>query len=259
MLARSLIVRMRLDLTAAVDDADIEPASEDEYEDKNAMQLVSSVAHRKWIAHPKSLRLSTRPRPALNPDGTRPRTFTRISKSGTMPAFVFGFSHSVDDVANRLVEETLMPMFRKLHPEKSGWNLSLVNVCATSMSLTASDGKDGAGRDIGRMFRRQGDVLKEWKVDDIDMAPSENESDDQQAEVEDFVDAIGNVANDPSSDYPALGSEDFQSFTQDSNLSDDGWDSENDMQDPGESCKVCGAVMPPFAMLAHERFHVLPD
>lgn len=259
MLARSLIRRMRLDLTAPLDDADMEPASEEE--DHNIIQPVSATASRRWIAHPKALRLSTRPRSPLNPDGTRSRTFNRISKSGTMPTFVLNFSIAVDDLAERLVEEALMPLFRKLHPEKSGWNLSLVNVCATNMSVTASDGKDGVGRDIGRMFRRQEDVLKEWKVEDIDIAPSEDEDElkDWQADMGGLDDASGNAVHDQPLDYTALGSEDFGAFTQDSPNVDDGWDSEDGMHDPGETCKVCGAVMPPFAMPAHERFHALPD
>jgi len=257
MLAGSLIKRMRLDLTAPLDDDDMQLISEEE--DDNTTQPINNTVFRRWIAHPKALRLSTRPRPPLNPDGTRSRMFTRISKSVSMPTFVFSFSLGVDDLADKLVDEALMPLFRKLHAEKSGWNLSLVNVCATSMSLTASDGKDGAGRDIGRMFKRQENVLKEWKIDDVDMAPSEDESDDQQARKEGLNTTDGNIAHDQPLDHPSLGSEGFRAFTQESFHGDDGWDSEEDMQDPGESCKVCGAVMPPFAMLAHERFHSLSD
>lgn len=255
---------MRLDLTAPVDHADMKPAPEDEVEVENmdeiSMQNISVIASRRWIAHPKVLRLSTRPRPPLNPDGTRPRTFTRISKSASMPAFVSSFSHGVDDLADRLVDEALIPLFRKLHPEKSGWNLSLVNVCATSMSLTASDGKDGAGRDIEWMFRRQEDVLKEWKIDDIDIAPSDVASNSHQFEINHVDDTNGGVIYGQSLGHPTLDAEDFRLFTQNSNYSgDDGWNSDDDVQDPGETCKVCGAVMPRFAVLAHERFHVLPD
>ncbi|KAK4695110.1 hypothetical protein P7C71_g2586, partial [Lecanoromycetidae sp. Uapishka_2] len=250
---------MRMDLTAPLEDVDIEPASGEEDDDDNHMQPVSAMAHRRWIAHPKALRLSTRPRPPINPDGTRSRTFTRISKTGMMPGYIFGLSQSVEDLAEKLVEEALMPLFRKLHPEKSGWNLSLVNICATSMSLTASDGKDGAGRDIERMFRRQVDTLKEWKFEDVNVSPSDKECGDHRHDMEVLDDNDGSFPYDQPLRYPTLGSEELRFFRDHSSSDDDGWDSDNDMQDQGECCQVCGAVMPAFAMLAHERFHVLPD
>ena len=100
-----------------------------------------------------------------------------------MPSYIFSLTVSIEVLSAKLVEEALMPLFKKLHPEKSDWNLSLVNVCATNMATTASDsrGKGGSGRDISRMFRRQDEVLREWRVEDRDVAPSpeaENEDDD---------------------------------------------------------------------------------
>lgn len=249
MLAGSLIKRMRLDLTTFADDDDVgtlSDAEDDQNHDGNASQS------RRWIAHPRTLRLSTRPRPPLNPDGTRPRTFTRISKSGSMPSFVFSLITNVDVLSDKLVEETLMPLFRKLHPEKSGWNLSLVNICATSMSMTAGDSKDGAGRDISRMFRRQKDVLKDWKVEDVDMAPSDDEDGFEQQPR-----AVQEFSEDHRLDGHC-GSEDLRQSTQESYTGDDAWDSGED-NPLGDACRVCGAVMPSFAMLAHERFHSLPD
>ena len=255
MLSTSLIKRMRLDLTSALDEDDMEITSEEE--DDAPVQVDSAATPRRWIAHPNILRLSTRPRPPLNPDGTRSRTFKRISKSTNMPIFVFSFAHGVDVLANRLVEETLVPLFHKLHPEKSEWNLSLVNVCATNMSLTASDGKDGAGRDISRMFRRQDDLLREWKVEDVDIAPS-NAFNDQRIP-DDGDDRIEDkIAQQDPLEHPPLGS-DLRTFTQESLRGKDEWDSDEEMQDAGDSCSICGAVMPPYAMLAHERFHDLPD
>ena len=67
-LAKSLITRMRIDLLAEVEDRS---AEERNYAD--GMPL------RKWLAHPKTLRLTTRPRQPLQPDGTRVRSFNRIS------------------------------------------------------------------------------------------------------------------------------------------------------------------------------------
>jgi len=171
-----------------------------------------------------------------------------------MPTFVFSFGESVDVLAEKLVNEALIPSFRRLHPEKSGWDLSLVNVAATNMAEAASDGKDGAGRDIGRMFKRQEDVLKEWKVEDRDTAPSEG--DDEDPATDQANDGQHKTAEGCFGDVNLHGSEDSLQFTQESHA-DGSWDSEDKFL--GDACAICGAVMPPFAMVAHERFHNLPD
>lgn len=246
---------MRLDLTLLVDGGvmgrDLEGEREDLALDNKA------TASRGWIAHPKTLRLSTRPRPPLNPDGTRSRNFTRISKSSSMPSFVLSLAQDITVLAERLVEENLLPLFRKLHSEKSGWNLSLVNICATNMSMTASEGNSGAGRDIGRMLRRQEDVLKDWKVADVDVAPFDDELDGRQIE----QDNIGQIERETSSrhlpDHVGLGSEEVLPSMQGSFFGDDAWDSEGEENDMGDRCQICGATMPSFAMDAHERFHSL--
>lgn len=254
MLSRSLIKRMRLDLTSHPEDK-----LEEEFSDtKEAPPSHSTTPETlRWIAHPRTIRLSTRPRPPLSLDGSRPRTFNRISKSGPMPAFVFNLSSSIDALSDKLLADTLMPLFRKLHPEKSGWNLSLVNVCATNIAITANDGKRGAGRDIARMFQRQDDVLRDWKVVDIDMEPSDDEFEGQ---LPGRLTHEGNKAKidfTGSCDEFTRGSEDARTRTQGSNV--DAWDSEPDDVDAGEVCKTCGVVMPTFAMVAHDRFHDLRE
>ena len=248
---------MRIDLTSTTEDDNI--GMDIEEGDEEQLQTGSAVASLTWMAHPKTLRLSTRPRLALNPDGTRSRTFNRISKSTNMPTFVFNFAQGVDIIADKLVEESLLPLFRKLHPEKAGWNLSLVNLCATNMSPTASDAKDGAGRDIGRMFKRQDDTLREWKVEDVDIAPSDEDENDQQRLTNDLDAGKTVVAQEHALALPSVGSEDLHAFTQETLQEDVPWDSDDDMHDLGDTCGICGAVMPSYAMLAHERFHDLPD
>ena len=109
MLATSLLTRMHTDLL-----------EDDEDTGSGKMQ--------RWIAHPKTIRLSTRPRPPLNANGTRTRSFNRISKSGPLPSFAFNLKDSIDSIVKKLVQETLIPMFRRLHPQQSGWNLSLMNI-----------------------------------------------------------------------------------------------------------------------------------
>lgn len=258
MLSTSLIKRMRLDLTSLVDDGDIGIALEGEEED--LASDTKATADRRWIAHPKTLRLSTRPRPPLNPDGTRSRTFTRISKSSSMPSFVLSLDQDITVLAERFVEEALLPLFRKLHPERSGWNLSLVNLCATNMSLTASEGKAGAGRDIGRMLRRQKDVLKGWKIADVDVPPSDDEPDepgDRQMEQDDNRQVESGISSRYPLDHVGLGSEDALQATQGSSFGGEAWDSEGEENQLGDKCQKCGATMPFFAMVAHERFHSL--
>ncbi|WPH04997.1 Hypothetical protein R9X50_00789500 [Acrodontium crateriforme] len=162
-LAKSLIRRMHKDLVADDDDVIEEVQSE--------TTTSSSLASKKWLAYPKTVRLSTRPRPALRPDGTRPRSFKRLSHSAPLPRFIFSLSTNIDSLADRLVNEVLIAMFRKLHPEKQGWNLSLVNLAVTNMAETAGVTKTASGRDISHMFKKQDDVLRDFRVTDFTPPP----------------------------------------------------------------------------------------
>jgi DNA polymerase iota len=234
-LATSLVKRMHVDLLEDEDDAD-------------------SGFSKRWIAHPRTIRLSTRPRPPLNSDGTRTRSFNRISRSGPLPNFIFNLKDSVDAIIEKLVQETLIPMFRKLHPYPSGWNLSLVNIGVTNMVETASEDGKGGGRDIGRMFKRQEEVLKAWKVEDRDMPP------DPIPDVTNESHAA--VLTDPSAgnEVPGnlmTGSEDRIYPTQNTLDEQAEWEDEVDEDENREICHECGATMPAFAMAAHERFHSL--
>ncbi|KAK0108482.1 hypothetical protein ONS95_003285 [Cadophora gregata] len=231
-LATSLVKRMHTDLLEDGGDAE--------------------TTARRWIAHPKTIRLSTRPRPPMNSDGTRTRTFNRISRSGPLPTSVFSLKDGVDAVVEKLVQETLIPMFRKLHPYPSGWNLSLVNIGVTNMIEAASETGKGGGRDISRMFERQEEVLKEWKVEDKDVPP------DPIATKK--LESADERQTDPSAGkevWPVVaGSEDTILPTQNT-IDDMGvWEEDEEDDDNREQCHTCGAIMPSFAMAAHERFHV---
>ncbi|KIW90191.1 uncharacterized protein Z519_08834 [Cladophialophora bantiana CBS 173.52] len=195
---------------------------------------------RRWMAHPRTLRLSTRPRPLPTPDGGRARAFQRISRSGPMPNFVFNLNETPSTLALRLVEEALVPMFRKLHHEQASWNLSLINVAATNMAETATETKESKGRDIGRMLRRQDEILKEFRV----TAPSE--------EVNDTGSAIP--------DRPAAQSLDdmMAESTTDISVEDD-WDSEDGKSQQLEWCEICENAIPAFALAAHRRYHDLSN
>ncbi|KJX97091.1 hypothetical protein TI39_contig562g00027 [Zymoseptoria brevis] len=176
MLARSLLTRMRVDLLSSEDDLG---PSETKLQSDHLDTQQALAARTKWLAHPRTIRLTTRPRQPLQPDGSRVRSFKRISHSGPLPSFVFNLNDSIEVLADRLVKECLITMFRKLHPEKAGWNLSLVNLAVTNMNETAGESKTAKGRDIGNMFRRQEDVLKDFRVTDWDTHLPGN---DEQAE-----------------------------------------------------------------------------
>ncbi|KAI9055865.1 hypothetical protein LZ554_000803 [Drepanopeziza brunnea f. sp. 'monogermtubi'] len=242
-LATSLLKRMHADLLE--DDEDAEATT------------------KRWTAYPKTIRLSTRPRPPLNADGTRTRSFNRISRSGPLPSAVFNLKDSIDAIVERLVQETLIPMFRKLHPYPSGWNLSLVNIGVTNMVEAASEDGKGGGRDIGRMFKRQEEVLKEWKVEDRDVPPdpvAEEETEDGSEEPpRPDTGRADPSAGDEVSDraITAAGGSEGNTIRPTQNTIDENGVWEDDEEEDGdrEQCGECGAVMPAFAMAAHERFH----
>jgi DNA polymerase iota len=252
MLGTSLLRRMHIDLLE--DDEDAPTANLSENHDQ--------ISGKRWIAHPKTIRLTTRPRPPQNSDGSRTRSFNRISKSGPLPNFVFNLREGVDAIVEKLVQETLIPMFHRLHPEKQGWNLSLMNIGVTNMLETASEDGAGGGRDIGRMFKHQNEVLKEWKFEDKDVPPDitatehirgaekeavqlEEPSDKHQAEP-----SAGNEATYPdSTDAHGLAEAVVDDDAQ--------WYGDEDGDVGFDRCFTCGAVMPAFAMAAHERYHDL--
>jgi DNA polymerase iota len=250
-LATSLIKRMRIDLT------------EDEIDEREPTVLgdeghTTPTVNVRWLAHPKTLRLSTRPRLLRDIHGNLARTFNRVSRSTAVPTFLYDLSESVELLAEKLVIEYLLPLFRRLHPEKTGWDLSLLNVAITNLVETAGNGKNSTGRDIGKMFRNQEDHLRAWKVEDRDVSPSEfstgKGSDDAIMSNNDALDT----------GKKGSGSEDMIPLSQASQLShiQNGWDEDEDEdidQSLSSQCPFCASVMPYFAMPAHLRFHEAED
>jgi DNA polymerase iota len=230
-LAQSLLKRMRIDLLG--DEDGFEEKKPDADSDATETPKAVPIDGKKWLAHPKTLRLTTRPRQALLPDGTRPRSFKRISHSAPLPTFAFLLNESIETLSDKLVRESLISMFRKLHPEKAGWNLSLVNLAVTNMAETAGNSKTANGRDIGNMFKKQEDVLRDFRVIDSGDAgtPVEVPDDRFSASVKGRVSDGEEEANDE-------------------------WD-HGEVED-GEACELCGVRLPGFAMVAHRRFHSLP-
>lgn len=232
-LAASLLRRMHVDLTEADEPDQDSPGS------------VEGPRLTRWLARPKTLRLSTRPKTSPN-EGT-PYNWGRASRSQPLPTFVF---HDIDReiIVGRLVKEALFPMFFQLNPEKSeGWNIGMINICVANMTLTATEDAAGSGRDISRMFQRQDEVLREFRVyDDRSETPTK-------------VAKFSNTGEDSDSaglDLMVAGSADMD-------LGDDyASESESEAwgdQDGSQACPRCGHYLPEFALSAHQRYHALEE
>lgn len=180
-LAIRLVRRMRTDLTESYDDAEA-PAG------RAPQGIPRSETKVRWLARPRTLRLSTLPRPAPGTDNAQMRGYSRISNSAPLPQYVFNLDESVDSLGERLVRESATPMFRKLHRERSGWDLRVLNLAVTNMAEVAGDGKHNSGRDIGKMFQQRktqhGHIPQETDQNlTIAPAASWEESDEEDADM----------------------------------------------------------------------------
>ncbi|KAL8839778.1 MAG: hypothetical protein Q9170_001589 [Blastenia crenularia] len=249
----SLLFRVREDLLHVDYDVEVSPEkASDEDGSKGALPT------RQWLAYPRTLRLSTRPRPPLNADGTRSRTFNRISRSCDMPSLVLNLSLSIEELSERLVQEALIPLFHRLHPERSGWDLSLMNLCATNLSLTAASVEHGAGRDISKMLKRQEHVLKDWRVEDdtTNSAKTVEWEDSKKHNLN--TDVFGSVPN-VSTDLMTKGADNSHSVIDNGVDGEESWQSDEEVSNSDLVCSACGVSVPRFAIAAHDRFHDLPD
>ncbi|KAJ5935324.1 hypothetical protein N7466_004871 [Penicillium verhagenii] len=197
----------------------------------------------RWLAHPRTLRLSTRPRNAPDTDGVRTYNANRISRSAPLPGFVFNLEENIDALAERLVQENLLTMFRRLNPEKSGWDLSLINVAVTNLVESAGDQKQSSGRDIGKMFRLQETVLRDWTVPLVDPGS-------------------GATACVPGPEITEKTSVDHDEMTwseeEENEDEEDNDEEDNDEEEKGLfsiQCDICSAAIPHFAQLAHRLYH----
>ncbi|KAI0131258.1 DNA/RNA polymerase [Daldinia grandis] len=257
-LATSLVRRMRVDLVVADDSDPSDPASQ-----QNSQQ------HLRWAAYPKTLRLSTRARPKPNGTSTpTPEIFSRNSRSQPLPSFALNLKDaSIEAVAERLASEALLPLFRRLHPERQGWNLALINVCVANMVMVAGPSETGCGtgagagagaaRDISRMFRTQEDKLREWTVYDTTPVAPVLDTTSSSTNVMDTVESIAqNEEKDTLDAMDGLveGTEPVVVLL-DSDV--DAWEDEDG--DESQRCHLCGHIIPIFAISAHERFHSIGD
>jgi DNA polymerase iota len=242
LLSASLLRRMHVDLL--VEEEIVGGGSPPSTTDSSQKEV--KRRRRRWLAHPKTIRLTTRPyfRAA---DG-KPYNYARASRSQRLPGFVFGLSEAREEaLVDRLVDEVLVPMFRRLNPASGGWNVGLLNVCVANMVVAAggeNGGCAGVGRDIGAMFRRQEDVLRQWRVDDE--LETGADSGGESAPVHVVVD----VGHD---DHGVMVVDEAAMEGDDSDA--EAW--EEDDRDGLECCSRCGHLIPGFALTAHERYHDL--
>jgi len=208
-LSMSLIRRMRVDLVV-----------DDDSPHREATQ--------RWLARPKTLRLSIGVRPPADSDSYMSRT----SKSAALPSFVFSLQDEMDQLADRLVGETVLPLLRRFQSGKEHkWDLSLLNICVTNMVQVGSDDRGGSGRDIAVMFKTQDEVLKPYRADPL--LGKKNTNDKGPVAEMDFGDG-----------------DNFQEIE---------WDTSWEGQGEGERCPLCGYYIPLFAIEAHLRYHELGD
>lgn len=259
-LSRRLLARMQLDLTESHDGVDVDKRIETN-EDEAAAVGTSSMPAR-WMAKPTMLRLTTRPRMPLQADGTRVRTFKRISRSAPLPSFTLDLPTHLDALTTRLVSESLLPLFRKLHPEKSGWNLSLVNVAVTEMVDCAGDERGRAGRDIKGMFGRQDGVLREFSVTEGE-GSLEFENGSVLKDWEEEGGRSKQLDRDRAVDQNAVSEQSVElPLKAKIPRDEDQWHADFDEEDEDEGvgedtfrCGQCGRTVPLFARDAHDRFH----
>lgn len=236
-LGASLLRRMHVDLTEDEDDVEKRPPASI-HGPSTAMQ--GSRKKMTWLAHPKTLRLSTRPKTSYS--DVKPYNWGRTSRSQPLPTFVFNdvsSELSSEAIVARLVKEALLPMFTAINPETDGWNIGMINICVANMVPTAAEpGATGSGRDISKMFRMQENVLREFRVYDEGDANLPDNDDTAQ--------------NDPGSPQIHFDQDYTGNLT---DLESDTWDD----LDGSQECTSCGHSIPPFAMAAHQRYHELDD
>ncbi|KAJ3496806.1 hypothetical protein NLG97_g2380 [Lecanicillium saksenae] len=213
-LSCSLVRRMRIDLVSPNVNAD-EPLAQ------------------RWIARPRTLRLSIRSWP--KPGSGQERSFNRVSRSAPLPSFIFDLKADIEEIAERLISEALLPLLRRLSAEKGsgGWNLQLINICVANMVAGAAEDKHGAGRDIANMFKKQDEVLRPWKV--TEQQPQDD-----------------GLRGEPQQQQQARGSDMEDEF--DGLDADASWGGAT-----GDLCNICGLPIPTFAASAHFRYHEMNE
>ncbi|EPE07770.1 dna polymerase iota [Ophiostoma piceae UAMH 11346] len=237
MLATSLLKRMHIDLRSDVP---------------------KSLAKGDWVVRPRTLRLTLRPQ---YPDVTDNRTteknyhFSRMSRSEPLPSYVTSLTTPREQIVERLVQGSLVPMFRKLaasvraRNDSQGssssrntasksrmWTIGLLNVCVANMAPMAGDGG------IAAMFQRVNGVTSTGELEELEEL--EELKGEQTPTAQDNYDNDNYISNDGNdNDDDDIG----------------GWDDGDHAGTEGSPCKQCGQFLPAFAQEAHARFHLLGE
>ncbi|KAL8296763.1 hypothetical protein RB597_006065 [Gaeumannomyces tritici] len=245
-ISASLITRMRADL-----------AEDTGSSGTGAARTAGADVARKWIAVPKTLRLTTRPRH----DGSlEAREYNynhgRASRSQPIPGFLLSLTQPVDQLAQRLVEESLMPMFHRLatpRPGGGGYDVGLLNVCVANVTMAAGDSAGSSGRDIAAMFKRRDEFRREFTV--LDDAPEEGQQPSPTVSTSSpkpLPNYDENAQENGLLEMSVLGDAEDDLFEGNDEL--DLWDDQDTQR-----CRTCGHAIPTFALEAHYRYHLLDD
>ena len=193
------------------------------------------------------------------------------------------------------MQGTLLPLFRRLHPQPGGYNLALLNVSVTNMVIVAGaeggggggggigGGVGGAGgRDISRMFRTQEQKLREWTVYDTgnssnggpvnadsgtvdsraaaaDLERAENQQRTETPEEEEETTHFDTTPSPREEEEPWDGRDEEVWDDGEEELLDGDGNGDDGSAGGGsaQKCPLCGCALPIFAMAAHERFHAM--
>jgi DNA polymerase iota len=250
-LATSLLRRMHVDLLESPPTGNT--SSRSAQIDTETTTVASVHGPRpSWLARPRTLRLTLRPQMPHAIDNKEPNNyFARMSHSQPLPSFVLSLTTPPKQIVDRLVANSLVPMFRKLTASvhmgrrassesttrkgSPAWTVGLLNVCVANMAPVA-----GRGDDIAAMFKRQDNGSNKGH------SPNGNfEGFDEQPNHKHHVD-----------EHTTAGRESSESDANDEY--DDGWGTEEDSGGSAlEVCVQCGHFLPAFATAAHARYHLL--
>ncbi|CAK7272170.1 hypothetical protein SEPCBS57363_004996 [Sporothrix epigloea] len=245
-LATSLVRRMHVDLVESPPATGNALAAKGNVTDETSTPV--------WLARPRTLRLTMRPQMPEAVDNRAPDNyFARMSRSQPLPGFMLSLTMPPEQIVDRLVSGSLVPMFRKLaasvqvgkralaRTSKPAWTVGLLNVCVANMAPVA-----GRGGDIATMFMRQDHSSNEGPSRDCVHERSNDFSLDRNDTRETRHNGCSvRTAGDCDRD-------------------EDGWNTDEDADEDTvdgtfEMCPECGHPIATFALEAHARFHSLGD
>lgn len=235
-LTTSLLRRMHIDLLGRTGD-------------KNDGADTASTIRTSWLIRPRTLRLTLRAQCPQAVDNRAPENYyARMSRSVPLPGFALSLTTPPEQIVERLVTTSLVPMFRKLAASVQAgakrttskathssvntppWTVGLLNVCVANMAPVASSGDD-----IVSMFKRQDDRHSTaTNIHEATLYPSYRVTSSSSS-------CVSNDGSGGNGNYDSDGDADDHSDT------------------ALDVCIDCGRFLPLFAREAHARYHLLGD